>query len=98
MALFGASPRDYNSIVAPLKRIEGDLNTYIKDQGTEVSSLEDEKKTIDFRIGVATTEIKKSTHTATKISELLGTDFDGDGVADFVEPVTEDTPTPKDDE
>ena len=98
MALFGSSPRDYNSIVAPLKRIEGDLKTYIQDQGTAVSTLESEKDTIDKKIVVANTEIKKSTHTATKISELLGTDFDGDGQPDFVEPISEDTLTPKDDE
>ena len=30
--------------------------------------------------------MKKSEHTVSKIAELLGTDFDGDGDTDFVEP------------
>lgn len=87
MALFGSNaPRDYNAIVAPLQRIENDLSAYIGDQRNKVSDLETEKKKIDEEIGTANLEMRKSEHTVTKISELLGTDFDGDGAADFVEP------------
>ena len=91
MALFGGT-RDYNTIVAPLKRIEGELSTYIGDQGNKVSNLESEKKKIDTEISTAELEIKKSQHTVVKIAELLGSDFDGDGEADFVKPIVEDEP------
>ena len=86
MALFGSAPRDYNAIVAPLQRIESDLSTYIGDQRNKVSTLESEKKTIDEEIATSELEMKKSEHTVSKIAELLGTDFDGDGDTDFVEP------------
>lgn len=92
MALFGSGPRDYNTIVAPLTKIESDLSEYIGDQRNNVSTLESEKKTIDEQIATSELEMRKSEHTVSKIAELLGTDFDGDGGADFVfppEPVVE---------
>jgi hypothetical protein len=85
MALF-AGPKSYNSIVAPLKKIEGELSTYIGDQKQAVQNLESDKKEIDGKIAVSNLEVKKSEHTAGKIAELLGIDFDGDGKPDFVEP------------
>ena len=87
MALFGGNPRDYNTIVAPLKRIEGDLSTYIGDQRNEVSRLESDKQNIDTQIAHSNLEVKKSEHTVTQIAALLATDFDGDGKSDFVAPV-----------
>jgi hypothetical protein len=90
MALFGGV-KDYNSIVAPLKKIEGDLQTYIGEQQNLRGNLEKEKIEIDKKISVADLEKKKSEHTARKISELLATDFDGDGTADFVEPPPPDS-------
>jgi len=84
--LGGSKPKDYNAIVAPLRQIESDLATYIGDQGNEISNLETQKSEIDDQIVHSKLEVRKSEHTASKISELLGTDFDGDGEADFVEP------------
>lgn len=85
MALFGAE-RNYNTIVAPLKRIEGELKTYIGNQKSEITGLEKDKVDIDTKISNKSLEVKKSEHTAAQISSLLATDFDGDGEADFVEP------------
>jgi hypothetical protein len=84
MAIFGGT-RDYNSIVAPLKKMENDLSTYIGDQRNTVSELELDKKEIDEKISDSNLEMKKSEHTVTKIAELLGTDFDGDGKTDLPE-------------
>jgi len=93
MALFGGK-RDYNAIVAPLAKMESDLSAYIGDQGNKVSELETKKKDIDKDINNAEMEIKKSEHTVTKIAELLGSDFDGDGEPDFVLPVEDQTDEP----
>jgi hypothetical protein len=86
MSIFGTK-RDYNTIVAPLKRIEGELSTHIGDERNEVNKLETDKEDIDAKIAHSHLEIKKSEHTVTKIAELLGEDFNGDGEPDFVEPV-----------
>ena len=94
MALFG-STKNYNSIVAPLKRIEGDLSTYVGDQRNKVSELEQKKTEIDTDIQTAELEVKKSEHTIVAISGLLATDFDGDGEPEDVtqpEIKTEDSP------
>ncbi len=93
MTLFG-TPRDYNTIVSPLKRIESELSAYIGDQGNKVSDLETEKKKIDEEIGTAHMEIKKSEHTVVQIAGLLGTNFDGDDKTDFVAPVEDQTDQP----
>jgi hypothetical protein len=85
MALFGGNKRDFSSIVAPLGKIEADLSSYIGEQDNRVSSLEQEKKSINDEIGIAKTEKAKSEHTVTKIAELLGSDFTDPG---------EDTPQP----
>jgi hypothetical protein len=67
--------RNYDIIVAPLKKIESDLSTYIGDQRNTISGLEEEKKEIDTKMSAASSEIKKSEFTVTKISELLSTDI-----------------------
>jgi hypothetical protein len=86
MSLFGSTPKDYNSIVAPLKRIEGDLKTYVGEKKAEVKNLNEEKTGIDQKIATAQLETKKSEHTVAQIGALLATDFNGDGQPDFVEP------------
>ena len=52
--------KTYDVIVAPLKKIESDLSTYIGDQRTTISGLEEEKKEINSKMSVAAGEIKKS--------------------------------------
>ena len=74
--MLGIGRKDYNSIVAPLKTIESDLSTYIGNQETEVSTLEDQKKNIDTQIGNSKLEIRKSEHTVEQIGALLAVDFD----------------------
>jgi len=89
MALFGSDPKNYNTIVAPLKRIEGELTTYIGTQKTATEDLEKEKKDIDVKIGVSNLEVRKSEHTVAQISALLATDFDEE-----TPKPAEDLPTP----
>lgn len=79
MTLF-SGPKSYSSIVQPLKKIEGELATYIGDQKQAVQNLETDKKEIDEKIAVSNLEVKKSQHTVTQISALLATDFDVDDV------------------
>ncbi len=74
ISIFGKE-KSYEIIVAPLKKIEIDLSTYIGDQRNTISGLEEEKKEINTKMSVAAGEIKKSEFTVTKISELLSTDI-----------------------
>ena len=67
--------KNYEIIVAPLKKIESDLSLYIGDQRNTISGLEEEKKEIDTKMSVASGEIKKSEFTVGKISELLSSDI-----------------------
>ena len=89
--MLGFGTKNYNSIVAPLKKIESDLSTYIGNQNTNVQNLEKQKEEIDVKIGDSKLEIRKSEHTVAQISALLAVDFDGDGEPDFVEPPAEET-------
>ena len=67
--------RNFDNIVAPLTKIEEDLTAYIGEQVDKRSSLEEDKKDIEKQIETSRLEKKKSEHTVTKISELLGTHF-----------------------
>lgn len=103
MAIF-QQKKDYNTIVAPLKKIEADLSTYIGDQGNKIAGLEQDKEKIENEISNSKLEIKRSEHTVVKISELLSIDINGDGEVDFVEPpippeeVPDENPEPEDTE
>jgi len=88
MAIFGEK-RNYNTIVAPLQKMEKDLSSYMGEQGNKVATLQNEKDEIDKDIANSQMEIKKSKHTSTQIASLLATDFDGDGEADFPGPAEE---------
>ncbi len=70
--------KSYEIIVAPLKKIESDLSTYIGDQRNTISGLEEEKKEIDTKMSAAASEIQKSEFTVSKISELLSSDIADD--------------------
>lgn len=92
MALFGA--KNYASIVAPLKKMVDDLQTYISEQTTRIDNLEIQKKKIEDDIDYSNTEIMKSNATSAKINALLGEDLDGDGTPDVDEievPVNDST-------
>jgi len=67
--------RTFDSIVAPLTKIESELNSYVEEQERAVVDLEEAKRVIDGNINVAKTEKAKSAHTITKIAELLGSNF-----------------------
>jgi len=73
-----AKEKNYEIIVAPLKKIESDLSTYIGDQRNTISGLEEEKKEINTKMSEAAGEIKKSEFTVSKISELLSSDVETD--------------------
>jgi len=81
--------RNFASIVAPLRTIEADLNSYIQEKIDNKAALEEEKKAIEADIAVANSEQLKSEHTVSKIADLLGADIDGNGIADSDEPVPE---------
>jgi len=92
MGIFGlGGERNFASIVAPLKTIEADLNSYIQEKIDNKAALEEEKKAIEDQIAVADSEQLKSEHTVAKIADLLGADIDGNGVADSEEPMPEPT-------
>jgi len=95
MALFGNTPKNYATIVAPLSQIESDLSTYIGDQRNNISALESEKTEIEKKIGDADLEIRKSENTVSKIADLLSLDLDDDGTPDVDElpPEPLDPPT-----
>jgi len=94
--MFKGTKKDYNSIVAPLAKIEKDLTNHIGNQTVEVANLETEKKDIDVKIANSTLEIKKSQHTADKISQLLGTDFEPYIEPQEMAPILEKTDEEKD--
>jgi len=83
--------RNFASIVAPLRVIEADLNSYIQEKVDNKAALEEEKKVIEAEIEVANSEQLKSEHTVAKIADLLGADIDGNGIADSDEPKPEPT-------
>ena len=84
MALFGG-PRNYASIVAPLKKMVTDLTSYIEQNNTanDLDTAEIERR--QGLIADRTTENNKSNFTIGKINELLGSDLDDDGIADVEE-------------
>jgi len=63
--------KNYESIIAPLKKVKSELSVYVTDQRKNISGLEDTKKQINVKIGVADKEIKKSGKTLTGIEELI---------------------------
>ena len=93
MALF-SGPRNYASIVAPLKQMVENLSSYVNEMTTKITGLETDKAQIEAEIEISQSEITKSNFTTTKINDLLGTDLDEDGIADVDElpPPSEDTP------
>jgi len=93
MALFGG-PRNYASIVAPLRQMVENLNSYMDEMATKITGLEQDKAQIEAEIKISQSEITKSNFTTTKINDLLGTDLDEDGIADIDElpPPSDDTP------
>lgn len=84
MALFGG-PKNYASIVAPLKKMVADLGTYIEEQKKKITDLTDQKTKIEEDIALSESEIAKSNFTTGKINDLLGSDLDADGIADVDE-------------
>jgi len=90
--MFGiGEPKNYASIVAPLKKMAQDLTDYVAAQRDKITGLEEEKAQIEADIQLSESEILKSNFTTTKINDLLGSDLDEDGIADVEElPVTED--------
>lgn len=70
LKIFGKA-KSYESIVAPLNKIESDLATYVGEQQVNISVLEDERKNIDMLIENSNSEITKSKFTVKKIGELL---------------------------
>ena len=90
MALFGA--KNYASIVAPLKKMVDDLQTYISEQTQQIAQLELQKAKIEDDIDYSNTEIMKSNSTSMKIHSLLSDDLDEDGTPDVDElPVSDST-------
>ena len=85
MGLFSSTPKNYASIVAPLKQIETDLTEYMANQENNISDLETQKAEIEAKISDSQMEIAKSQGTVVKISELLSFDLDEDGIADVDE-------------
>lgn len=75
MGMFSSNQKNYASIVAPLKKIETELSTYIGDQQSNINDLEAQKKEIEAKIGDSKIEIKMSEGTVVKISELLSFDL-----------------------
>jgi len=67
--------RTFETIVAPLSKIETDLAFYIGEQSNKRANLEDEKQEIEKEIVTSRLEKKKSEHTVVKIAELLGSNF-----------------------
>lgn len=76
LELLKKKPKNYESIVAPLTKIEEDLSLYIGDQRNNISGLEEERREINTKIHDSNDEIKKSEFTVTKIAELLGSELD----------------------
>jgi hypothetical protein len=91
MNIIGKKKRTFDSIVAPLTKIEADLSSYVQEQENAVINLQEEKRVIDGNIKTAQTEKAKSAHTITKIAELLGSDFldENEKVTDEDETVTD---------
>lgn len=88
MKIFGEQ-RSYNTIVAPLQKMEKDLSEYMGEQGNRVANLQNEKDELDKDIANSQLEIKKSRHTSSQIASLLATDFDEDMEADIGAPPEE---------
>ncbi len=81
-------PKNYESIVKPLKKIVKNLTTYAESQKNVVHDLNVQKEAIDVDISASKQERKMAEFTAGKIGALLG--------ADGFEEDSQDTPTPAD--
>ena len=65
--------KTYDSIVAPLKKIEKSLKAYANAQYRKKKQLIDHQLALGVKIDKAVREINKSDITSTKISKLLDT-------------------------
>jgi len=92
MALFGG-PKNYASIVAPLKQMVADLNEYVDQKKQQIVNLLQQKSRIEETIWESESEINKSNFTTAKINDLLAADLDEDGMADVEELPTDSTDT-----
>lgn len=63
------------------------------EQTQKIADLEAQRAEINQQIGASELEIVKSTHTTTKISDLLASDLDEDGIADVDQLPQDDTPS-----
>lgn len=63
--------KNYETIVAPLKKVKSELSVYVTDQRKNISGLEETKKQINVKIDDADKEIKKSGKTLLGIEELI---------------------------
>jgi len=63
--------KNYETIVAPLKKVKSELSIYVNDQRKNISGLEETKKQINVKIDTADKEIKKSGKTLLGIEELI---------------------------
>ena len=73
MILFNG-PKNYATLVAPLKKIVDDLNTYMDEMTSKIKGLEVDKAQISAEINISKTEIAKSNFTTIKISEMVVTE------------------------
>lgn len=63
--------KNYETIVAPLKKVKDELSVYMSDQKTNIIGLEETKNQINLKINIADNEIQKSERTLTSIEELI---------------------------
>jgi hypothetical protein len=85
--------RNHASIVKPLRGMVENLKSYIKEQEEQQTRLQQEIDERNKRIDTAALEIKKSSVTRDKISDLLGLDVDGNGIPDIEEGTIDETKT-----
>ena len=92
MGLFGT--KNYASIVAPLKKIVADLNTYMQENDTANQADNDEIVKRQNSIKERTVENNKSQYTIEQVNKMLAVDLDEDGIADVDElPPVDETAT-----
>ena len=70
MKLFN-SKRNFDSIIAPLHKVEADLSEYIGEQANRISFLQQEKQNTEMDIRIAKSERTKSEHMVPIIAEIL---------------------------
>jgi predicted RNase H-like nuclease (RuvC/YqgF family) len=75
MAIFGKT-KNYESIVAPLKKMVDNLKSYVDEQKTKIAQLKQDREDIDKDIKLSEGEIAKSEFTTGKIRELINPNTD----------------------